>query len=137
MSFVRQVEPLTEKLSLELVPNPEVMQPTSMQSEVCRNVVEVCPQMNASLPALKHGDSFVTQRFSKLGVQQLSKLMEDHNLCLRATKSDLNSTRSAMFTAEMLRSGAREMSAEVPMNKGTMTLCTRGNGQYISYLKYT
>ena len=137
MSFIRRELESPEKLSLELVPNPELLEPTQLQTEVCANVVQACPQMNASLPALKHGESFVTQRFSKMGVQQLAGLMEDHNLCLRATKSDLSTTRTAMFTAAQLRSGQREMTSQVPMGGGEMSLCTRGGGQYISYLKYT
>lgn len=128
-------------MSLELVPDPNLSETSDLQASVCADIVSVCPQMNAMLPARTTETGFVTQRFSKLGVDQLAKVMEDHNLCLRATKTDLKTTRSAMFTSAQLRTGARsgmaQIESKVPFEGGTMSLHTRGQGQFVSYLRYT
>ena len=128
-------------MSLELVPNPNLSETTDLQTSVCADIISVCPQMNALLPAREDGASLVTQRFAKLSVDQLAGLMEDHDLCLRATKTDLKTTRSAMFTSAQLRAGARsglaQIDSQVPFEGGTMSLHTRGQGQYVSFLRYT
>lgn len=128
-------------MSLELVPNPDLSETTDLQASVCADIVSACPQMNAMLPARSDGAALVTQRFKKLSVDQLAGVMETHDLCLRATKTDLKSTRAAMFTSAQLRSAARmgmsQIESSVPFEGGTMSLHTRGQGQFVSYLRYT
>lgn len=128
-------------LSLELVPDPNFSETSELQASVCADIVSVCPQMNAMLPARSDASGFVTQRFAKLSTDQLAKIMDEHKLCLRATKTDLKSTQSAMFTSAQLRTAARsgmsKIESEVPFEGGTMSLHMRGGGQYVSYLRYT
>ena len=137
----KRTENADVNMSLELVPNPNLSETTKLQESVCSDIVTACPQMNALLPARSDQAGFVTQRFSKLGLNQLSRVMETHDLCLRATKTDLKTTRSAMFTASQLqeasRGGLSQIDSAIPFEGGTMSLHTRGGGQYVSYLRYT
>jgi hypothetical protein len=127
---------ITERLSLELVPNPSVMEPSDLQLQVCSGICEPCPQFNAKLPAFKDGESFITSRFKDMNVQKLAALMNQHNLCLRATMTN-DTVQVARFDASDLQKGDREMTAKTPSGEGTFTLHTRSGGRLLSYLRFT